>query len=769
MVAVETRAGMSPALLRTGTWNGPILAMLCLVLLLSGAAGLVYQVTWVRLLGLTFGVTIYAISTVLAAFMAGLAIGSVLGGRVADSTRHPLRVYGVVELAIGLTALASPWALTGLQEVYRGVAAWADPGQAALIAGTVRTLLAFAVLLVPTALMGASLPLAVRGVRRQAEQRADSQAMGMLYAFNTLGALIGTLAAGFVLIGSVGMSGAIALAALANATAGVSGLVLDRRARPTTAPAVPSEQAEETVAPRVARVVFVAFAFSGAVSFAYEVVWSRILAILFDSTIYGFVLMLATVLLGIAVGSAIAGWCVPRLQTRTVGLSFGWLEVGVGLAAVFSLAAFGGVHTFLMGMRDLLSTEPLLMAAQCVLTVLPAALLLGATFPVAARLWAAGSDRLGERLGGIYAGNVAGAIVGSLVGGFVLVPLLGAHASLLLLAAVNVLIGAWLLLELDHRLMAALAAALGLALVGWGATRPAVHTLVFGQRHPDQELLWYQEGLESTVSVARDIPSGTQILYTNSLGQSSDAPDIVRHHQRIGHLGALLAPRLERVLVIGLGVGSTAGAVAQHADSGVEIVELSPAVAPGARMFDHTNGALLLRPNVGLAIDDGRNHLLRARQPYDLVVADIIHPYNAGGNNLYSVEYFKLVSRALAPDGLMVQWVPLEDADAHRLIVRTFLEAFPNATLWLSTDVLVGSNQPLAIDRERLNQRLADPGAQQTLNDVGFVWREHVMAQFRSDTPALRAYAGEGPILSDDRPVLEYFRTVELPFTAAAR
>jgi spermidine synthase len=151
---------------------------------------------------------------------------------------------------------------------------------------------------------------------------------------------------------------------------------------------------------------------------------------------------------------------------------------------------------------------------------------------------------------------------------------------------------------------------------------------------------------------------------------------------------------------------------------------------------------------------------LRSRQPYDLIVADIIHPYNAGGNNLYSVEFFKLAARALAPDGIMVQWVPLEDPVAHKLIVRTFLEAFPNATMWLSTDVLVGANQPLEIDRERVNERLDDPSAQPTLSDVGFERREQVMLQFRSEPDALRAYVGPGPILSDDRPTLEYFRTV---------
>ena len=798
-MSATAELGRARASARVGGGIVGVLPWLCVVLLLSGAAGLIYQVTWVRLLGLSFGVTVFAISTVLAAFMAGLALGSVWGGRQADRVRRPLRVYGLVELGIGTTALLSPGVLAGLQEVYRALALAVDePGLALAIAAAGRTVLAFALLLVPTGLMGATLPLAVRGARRLADTVADSRAMGLLYAFNTFGAIVGTLAAGFLLIGQLGMTTTITLAALGNGVAGLAAILLSEVAerdaapgprqaatadvaphtrRPSQAAAAPgthrsAEPAAALAAERLARVACLAFGASGAVSLAYEVVWSRVLAILFDSTVYGFVLMLATVLLGIALGSALAGLALSRrLESRAVGLAFGWLEVGIGLAAVFSLAAFGGVYAEVWVLRDrgpawlasLLQTDTSLMAMLCLLTILPASLLMGATFPVAARLWAAGSERLGTRLGGVYAANVAGAIVGSLAAGFVLVPLLGAHTSLLVLAALNALIGMVVLRAAQGRAAVAVAGGLGAAMLLFGASRPPVHTLVFAQRHGDQELLWYQEGLESTVSVARDRESGTQILYTNSLGQSSDAPDIVRHHQRIGHLGALLAPRLDRVLVIGLGVGSTAGAVAQHAAAGVEIVELSPAVVPGARLFAHTNADVLQRPNVQLAIDDGRNHLLRTRQPYDLIVADIIHPYNAGGSNLYSVEYFRLVARALAPGGIMVQWVPLEDAEAHRLIVRTFLEVFPTASLWLSNDVLVGSNQPLRIDREAVNRRLIDPGAAATLGEVGFVQREQVMGQFRADAHALRAYVGPGPVLSDDRPRLEYFRSLLNP------
>jgi spermidine synthase len=414
------------------------------------------------------------------------------------------------------------------------------------------------------------------------------------------------------------------------------------------------------------------------------------------------------------------------------------------------------------------------MGLLCILTVLPAALLMGASFPLAARLWAAGNSQLGSRLGGVYAANVAGAIVGSLAGGFLLVPNLGANNSLLLLVVINVAVGVWLLFEAyrgtaRYPVWAGAAAALGLVSVLWAGGRTDVHRVVFNERHPDQELLWYEEGLESTVSVAREVTSNTLILYTNSLGQSSDAPDIVEHHSRIGHLGALLAPRLDRILVVGLGVGTTAGGAVHHTGANIEVVELSEAVIPGARYFAHTNANLLELPNVKLAIDDGRNHLLRARQPYDLIVADIIHPYNAGGGNLYSREYFQLAARALADDGIMVQWVPLEDQFTHKLIMRTFLEAFPHSTLWLATDVLVGAKQPMDWNTPRLQQRLADVKAQAALREVGLSSLAEMDKAYRADTRGVREYVGEGPILTDDRPLLEYFRSLDLPFGLGVR
>jgi len=498
-------------------------------------------------------------------------------------------------------------------------------------------------------------------------------------------------------------------------------------------------------------------------------VWSRILAILFDSSIYGFVLMLATVLLGIAAGGAlgglITGW---RPSSRLAAIALGTTEIGIGLVAILALVTFGGAYDALLALREtplarLVRTDTRLMAALCVVTVLPAALLMGATFPLAARLWAAGSTRLGQRLGGIYGANVGGAIVGSLAGGFVLVPIFGAHHGLLVLAAVNVAVGSALLLVTTRRLWPMLPGAAALVLVAWGTTREPLHAVVFVQHFPDQDLVAYWEGLENTVSVGRD-SDGVQTLFTNSRGQTNDAPDLVRYHRVMGHLAALLAPSASpRALVVGLGAGATPGALTQYSGAQIDVVELSEAVVDAAPHFVVANQDVLHQPNVHLTIDDGRNFLLRNRVAYDVVTADVVHPYDAGATNLYSVEYFSLVARSLKPNGIMVQWVSPGGAFEHSLIVRTFLQAFLHATLWLGGDLLIGSNQPLVLSRSMLESRLADLHARPALAEVGFNHAQDVLSQFRADSATLHAYAGDGPILTDDHPLLEYFLGLDAP------
>jgi spermidine synthase len=335
---------------------------------------------------------------------------------------------------------------------------------------------------------------------------------------------------------------------------------------------------------------------------------------------------------------------------------------------------------------------------------------------------------------------------------------------LLVLAALNVLVGVSLLLSAGRRRAAATCAVAGLLVIAGGALMVPIHEVVFHEHFPEQTLLAYWEGLENTVSVGRDA-SGIQTLFTNSRGQTNDAPDLVRYHRVMGHLAALLAPtRAPRVLVVGLGAGATPGALAEHSGARIDVVELSPSVIAAAPFFRVANADVVSRPNIKLMVDDGRNYLLRNRAPYDVITADVVHPYDAGATNLYSVEYFSLVARSLSPNGIMVQWVSPGTAFEHALIIRTFLQAFPHASLWLGGDLLIGSNAPLALSRSELEARLEDPSARNGLAEVGFNHAQDVLAQFRGTDAQLHAYVGgSGPILTDDHPILEYFESQDIP------
>ncbi|HUR02822.1 MAG TPA: fused MFS/spermidine synthase, partial [Nonomuraea sp.] len=411
--------------------------LLLLVFLLSGASGLIYQVLWQRLLGLVFGVSAYATATVLAAFMAGLALGGLLAGRVADRVRSPLLWYGVVEILVGVAGLLTPPAFGALQDVYPSF--YRAVGGSAL-APVVRFGVAFAVLLVPTALMGASFPLIVKAALGSRDD--GGRAIGLLYAINTLGAVVGTLAAGFYLIGEVGIRGSIGVAAGLNLAAGLAAVLLGMRLAPETGAAddhAPVSTSRLACPPALTRLLPALLGVSGFCSLAYEVVWTRLLVLFLETTTYAFTVMLAAFLLGITLGSAVIS---PFLRRAANGpLALGILQALVGVTSLLALQGIAHMEPFLVWL-GFASAEGPSIAAVGVLAfaaMFPPALFLGMSFPLAVTLFAAGDEGVGRRLGSLYAANVFGAIFGALAAGFLLVPVLGTSVTLVLLAGLNVL------------------------------------------------------------------------------------------------------------------------------------------------------------------------------------------------------------------------------------------------------------------------------------------------------------------------------------------
>ena len=678
----------------TATRPLPLTAILAGLLILTGASGLMYQVVWFRVLGLTFGVTVHATSAVLAAFMTGLALGSLVAGRISDRLRDPLRAYGLIEVLIGISGVVSLYAFEALQPLYRALAPALEGSPALLNAA--RFALAFIIMLVPTTLMGATLPLVIKSSLLR--HGSVSRNVSLLYAFNTLGAIGGAYLAGFYLIGLYGTGGATALAATLNVSVGIACILVARRVRTSRVGtdaafgSAADDVAEAPLPTRLTRVVLLAYGVSGGVALAYEVVWTRVLSLLFPQTVYAFSIMLCAILAGIAVGS----WAMESLIGRRANwvLIFAAFEAAMGILGILSVTvlarAYGIEALFrrLLGTDLLLSGELWFVVLFGFITVFPAAFVMGITFPVAARIYGQGYRAAGQRVGAIYGANVLGGIAGSLLAGIVLIPALGSQGTLWLLGGLNLALSLAVLFAMGPATRPALKLSLALgsllATVFAALLTPDMYQRLFTSHPRGDEVVWYDEGEDATIRVARTT-GGNLVLYVNSQGQATDVGSGLRFHRAVGHLPALLHPRPDEILVVGLGGGATAGAVATHPGVDVTVAELHAGVVEGARLFGHANFGVLDRPNVHVTVADGRNHLLVTRRRYDVIQGDIIPPGNAGAANLYSADYYRLARSALKPGGIMVQWVDSSLPEYQwQLLLRTFLSVFPNATLWLS-------------------------------------------------------------------------------------
>ncbi len=742
-----------------------LLAGLALLLFCSGASGLIYQILWLRMLGLVFGVTVYAASTVWASFMAGLALGSLIGGRLGDRVRRPFVWFGAIEILVGLSALATPAVLDFLTGAYASMQPALPKSFALLLVA--RAAMSFAVLIVPTMLMGATMPIVIRAVLVRSSDLGSR--VGWLYGSNTAGAIVGTLAAGLYLIPTLGIASTFQVAAATNVLVGAiaillgwrAGVVRDIEPEPSVVNApVTSATPELVVSLAARRTVLAVFAVSGAASLALEVVWFRVIPLVSRPTVYTFALILAAVLLGIALGS----WLVTPLLRR----AWNWLailagiEVAMSLTALVSLRGLAGVPKLAIAIEPFVARVlPAYLSfpmAAAVPAVLPTSLLMGMAFPIGLKLWAASgtSGRVATRVGTFYGLNLAGAICGSVLAGFLLLPAIGSRASLIAVSLLVFVSGAVLLLVCrGHRIIrigAVAATAVLFGAIAWHTPDPFVAFLAV--RYPGQPLIWKEESIQATVTVQRLGERVNMMIDGNH--QASDTGGTVRVHRQIGQLPLAIHPFATDVLVVGLGGGVTPGAASMREAATIDVVELSSAVVRGSDYFRHVNYDVLRRPNVRLRVDDGRNYLMLTPKRYDVVTADLIVPMLAGSNNLYSQEYFRLIRGALKPGGLVMQWACCTEAE-HKSILRTFVSVFPYTTLWSEGNLALGSLEPLQLREADFIRKLGMPGRKAALDELGAGTFEKLLGLYVAGPDEIRRYLGDGPILTDDRPLAEYF------------
>jgi spermidine synthase len=784
---------------RTGPLSGAeretrqIVAAVSVCFFFSGTTGLMYEVLWTRMMGLVFGHTVFAITTVLAAFMAGLGLGSYLFGRMADRHAHPLRLYGLLEIGIGIYAFLTPALFSKAEAIYIPLR---QSLQLSFFAFSLsQFLLIFLILLIPTTLMGATLPVLTRFFVH--EIHALGGQVGRLYALNTFGAVLGTYAAGFHLIPILGVRTTLLLAAVANVGIGTLAVVFDRHwhqlgvqpespgpRSPVAGPqdAGVSMQTGDRGRETGVWLVVLGLGLSGAASMIYEVAWTRTLSLVIGSSTYAFSTMLVTFLTGLALGSYLFSRLAGRLTVNA--FLFGCLQLGIGLGALLVTPFFDRLpEVFLQAFR--LSQSPGFVKAiqfsiSAMAMLLPA-LFMGATFPCATQIASREMHRLGHDVGRIYFVNTGGAIAGTVLAGFLLIPTWGLQFTLKLAVSMNLGLALALFVSSREvrwrRSVAAIAPVLALIVLylspSWDAKTMASGAAIYGQNYlgflgktdfreavgSTNRLLFYKDGISATVSVHRQ---GEHVfLKVNGKIDASNRGDM--HTQLMsGHLPLFFHPDAKRVLVIGLGSGVTAGAVAAHPVEEVDVIEIEPAVVEAAVFFAKENREVLKNPRVRLAVADGRNFLLASDKPYDVIISEPSNPWMRGIGNLFSLEFYELAARRLASKGIVCQWIhgySLFPEDL-KMVVKTFRSVFPHTTVWNTTPgdyLLIGSKDPLALDYSHLQSRYQSlPALREDMARLGIPSPLSVLADFVLGEEEAARYAQHAWSNTDDLPLLEF-------------
>jgi spermidine synthase len=731
------------------------------IFILSGAAGLVYEIVWARQLVLVFGNTTQAVSTILTGFFGGMAIGAAVGGRIADRAPSPLRMYGILELILVPVVLITPLTFSLINDAYRALYPSLQGTPWLTVFRLVLSILALAP---ATILMGATFPSLVRHFARDASLGA---AFGRLYSANTLGAVVGTVAAGFFLIELFGLQGALRVGALCSATAGVIAIVLARGDVVETR-AVASEPSRPRASqdPASTRRVWVwlpllvAFA-SGLTSLGYQVTWTRLLSSGTGSLTYVFTVILALFLIGIAIGAAL--FSVLRGRIKDPVRVLGWSQFAVAILSVIGLTLVISQPRSFDPSQPLESIGVLILSA--VFVVLPVTIVMGLAFPTASELLRDEDATAGKESGSLLAVNTVGAILGSLLIPFLLMPTLGSPSVIVLLAGVNVLVGVALFLwARPERLGALVGAGLIVVLVAL-ALRP-------GQIVQPNEYRIAAEGgtlFESREDEIASVQAG-QTGATAQLWVGGTAMTLLTIDAKLMPILPLIArPASERALVVAFGMGSTFRS-ALIAGLRTDAVELVPSVPVMFPYYYPDADQIMADPDGRVFIADGRNHLELSDERFDIIVTDPPPPIQSSGVSVIaSHEYFLAGRDHLTDGGVMMQWTPWGTTEAElKEHIRTFSQVYDHVLLVRGPGrygfYMLGSMAPLELAEADIREVLARPGV---LEDISTAydspattidgWVDVINEQIWFEDDAARAYAGDGPLITDDQPRPEYF------------
>jgi spermidine synthase len=738
---------------------------LLIIALLAGIGCLIYEMVWFRYLHLVLGISVHAVTLVLATFMVGLAMGAWQIGRMLDRVRDPNKLMLVLECGLGLYILASPL-------LYRMLAS---------IDGSVLSqLLGIVLLLIPTFLMGGTLPGYLKLVAHKVPNIGIN--LALIYGINTLGGAIGAMFAGFWLIPSIGLSRTLYLAGSLNFV--IAGIIATLRRgsheRTATLPAggkmiLPSE----TILPSEARRCIFVFSISGFTCLAYEVYWTRLLSYFFRDSIYDLTLVLAAFLVGIGVGGMLSAMIV---RTRlNLPKRLGWIQILIGFS---TLLGWMLIARFPYLLNDLQTNTSLVKQygdkfwivgiairfGYCFLLMFIPTFLFGATFPLVGRIVADNLEAVAGRIGRVSGWNTLASAGGAVLAGFVFIPLFGTRNSIILTALLNIFAGAYLLRSLATRVSIAIIAVLLTAILpNWDTLRMSSAFIAPVQNRPIQQilsLLYYSENAHGLTSVVEVRELARKYLITNRLYMQNNSDLLgLEDHRRLGQLPMLLHPNPQHIAVVGLGAGITLRGVTAHPAAQIDVVEMNPSVIEAAKQFAAENNAAPDRPNVKLNAVDARHFFRQSRQAYDLILLDIFFPMSSGSSTIFSREYYELCRRRLAPGGMLCQWLPAHQLTLPQIrsITATIRSVFPHTSLWygLIGDTtaaigIVASDSPPELDYSALSARMNDPAIAAELREINLQTPELLLSHFVMNDSALEEFCAGAVIDTDDRPLIEF-------------
>jgi spermidine synthase len=686
----------------------------------SGVAALIYEVVWFQVLELVIGSTAVSLGMLLATFMGGMCLGSWLFPRLFSNRRHPLRVYALVELGIGILGLVVLYLIPLAGRVYF---AWGGYGARGFV---LRGLVAAACLLPPTLLMGATLP-ALSRVAHAAENRIPW--LGFFYGANIGGAVLGCLLAGFYLLRLYDVTVATYAAAGVNLAMGSIALAFAR----TSVRSCYIEAGDGAAVPLPGSgIVYLGIALSGLCALASEAIWTRLLSLLFGASTYAFSIILAVFLVGLGIGGGIGAWLCRTALRPKVGL--GWCQILAVPAmawTAYNLAASLPYWPIIPSFSSDVWFHFQLDLARASWALLPPTVLWGASFPLALRAAAPdkayGKQDAAHLMARVYTANTFGAIAGALSGSLFLIAWIGSERAEQVLMMLSLIAGVPLLLASLTRWVRGTAVALALLLGAFSifsVPRVADVLIAYGRYAASWvgkgEIVYAAEGMNSSVAVSR-FPNGAETFHVAGKIQASNVARDMRLQRMLGHLTTLVNPRPRSVLVIGCGAGVTAGAVS--IDPRVQretVVEIEPLVLQAAaKYFSGPNFDVLRNPKVQIRIDDGRHYLMTTKERFDGITIDPLDPWVKGAAAFYTREYLETLKRHLNPGGTVTLYVQLfeTDLEAVKSTVATFFEVFPNGTIWGNPYrgqghdmVLLAQVEPLRINLDEMEERIGYRG-----------------------------------------------------------